>query len=76
MYGKCPEILTTDFLASILLFMQLFLKILSEMANSADRDQNAPSSLIWVCTVFLCHFVSKFGVQSLKAPYSSKIDIL
>ena len=41
-YGKCPKILNTLFhtiLAKILLFMQLFLKILNRMANSVDPDQ-------------------------------------
>ena len=33
-------------------FMQLFLKILSGMANSVDPDQTAPlGGLIWVSTV-------------------------
>ena len=27
--------------------MQLFLKILSEMANSVDPDQTAPSGAVW-----------------------------
>ena len=45
-------------------FMQLFLEIISAMANSVDPDQTAPrSSLIWVCTVCTCHFVRTFGVQ-------------
>ena len=35
------------FLAKILLFMQLVLKILSEMANSSDSDQTAPSGAVW-----------------------------
>ena len=46
-YGKYPKISNTLFhthFAEILLFMQLFLKILSEKANSADPDQTAPSS--------------------------------
>ena len=44
--------------------MQLFLKILSGMANSVDPHQTAPrSSLIWVCTVCMCHFVRNFGVR-------------
>ena len=30
----------------ILLFMQLFLKILSEKANSVDPDQTAPSRVV------------------------------
>ena len=40
-YGKYPKILNTlfhTFLAQILLFMQLFPKIASGMANSADPD--------------------------------------
>ena len=50
-------------------FMQLFLKILSGMANSVDPDQTAPSvrsSLIWICTVCLCHFVRHFGVRNFR----------
>ena len=34
------------FLAEILLFMQLFLKILGGMANNADPDQTAPSGAV------------------------------
>ena len=45
--------------------MQLYLKILSGMTNSADSDQTAPrSSLIWVCTICICHFVRQFGIQN------------
>ena len=43
-----------------MLFVQLFLKILSGMANIVDPDQSAPS----VCTVCICHFVRNFGVQN------------
>ena len=51
-----------------LLFMQLFLKILTGMANSVDPDQTAPrSSLIWVCTVCISHFVRNFGVQIFRS---------
>ena len=48
-YSKCPKILNTllqTFLAEILLFMQLFLKILSGMVNSVDPDQTAPSGAV------------------------------
>ena len=47
-YGKYPKIQTlySILFAYILLFMQLFLKILSEMANSEDPDQTAPSGAI------------------------------
>ena len=44
-HSKCPKISNTLFhtvLAYILLFMQLFLKTLSGMANSIDSDQAAP----------------------------------
>ena len=34
-------------MAQILIFMQLFLKILSGMANSVDPDQTAPSGAVW-----------------------------
>ena len=37
-YDKCPKL---NF------FMQLFLKLLSEMANSVDPDQTAPSGAAW-----------------------------
>ena len=50
-YSKCPKISDTLFhiiLAYILLFMQLFLKILSGMANSVDPDQTAPSLFAYV----------------------------
>ena len=49
-YGKCPKISNTSLLtlfALILFFMQLFLKILSEKANSVDPDQTAPSGAVW-----------------------------
>ena len=45
-YGKYPKILNTlfhTFLACFWLFVQLFLKILSGMANSVDPYQIAPS---------------------------------
>ena len=42
--------------------MQLFLKILSGMANSVDPDQTAPC-LIWVYTVCICHFVRNLRKQ-------------
>ena len=40
--------------------MQLSLTIFSETANSVDPDKTAPSNLIWVCTVCICHFVRNF----------------
>ena len=42
---KRPKILNTIFhtVLAFLLFMQLFLKILSRMVNSVDPDQTAPS---------------------------------
>ena len=48
-YGKCPKILNTLFRTSsvyILLFIQLFLEILSGMANSVGPDQTAPSGAV------------------------------
>ena len=42
---QCPKILNI-FLAYILLFIQLCLKIFSGMANSADTDQTAPSGAV------------------------------
>ena len=56
------------FLAKILLFIQLFLKIHGGMANSVDPDQTAPfrGSLIWVCTVCTCHFVRNFDVRNFR----------
>ena len=56
-YDKCPKILNTlflTFLAIILLYMQLFFRILSEMAKV--------QSLILVCAVCIFHFVRNFGV--------------
>ena len=44
-YGKCSKISNTLFhpvLALDLLFLQLFLKILSGMSDSVDSDQAAP----------------------------------
>ena len=49
-YSKCPKILNIlvhTFLAKILLFMQLFLKMLRGMANSEDPDQTASSGTVW-----------------------------
>ena len=66
-YGKCPEISNTlfhTFLALLLLFIQMLLKILSGKANKIDPDQTA---LIWVCTVCTCHFVRNFGVRNFRA---------
>ena len=47
-YGKCPSFkyFMSLFLAKILLFMQLFLKILTGMVNSVDSDQTAPSGAV------------------------------
>ena len=48
-YGKGPKILNISFhasLAQILLVMQLFLRILSGMANSVDPDHIAPSGAV------------------------------
>ena len=48
-YGTCPKILNTlfhTFLAKIVPFVHLFLKILSGMANSADPDQTAPEGAV------------------------------
>ena len=41
-----------------LLLCTCFLKILSGMANSVDTER---SSLIWVYTVCICHFVRNLG---------------
>ena len=47
------------------------LKILRGIENNIDHDQR--SSLIWVCTVCLCHFVRYFGIQILgNLPKSKK----
>ena len=47
LYDKCPKILKTLFHTILSLFMQLFLEILSGMANSVDPDQTAPSVAVW-----------------------------
>ena len=47
--GKCPKISNTlfhTFLAYIFIFIQLFLKILSGMANRIDQDQTASSGAV------------------------------
>ena len=49
-YGKCSKIWNTlfhTFLAKILPFMLLFLKILTGMTNSVDPDQTAHSGAVW-----------------------------
>ena len=47
-YGKCPNISNTIpyYFGLKHVFMQLFLKILSGMANSGDPDQTAPSGAV------------------------------
>ena len=48
-YSKCPKILNTlfhTFFGVFSLLMQLFLKMLSGMANSVDPDQTAPSGAV------------------------------
>ena len=62
MYGRCPKILNTLLhtnLAQILLFMQVFPKISSGIANRVN-------SLISVYTVCICRFVRHFGVQNFR----------
>ena len=47
--SKCPKIsiaLFCTFLAQLLLFMQLFPKIPSGIANSVDPDQTAPEGAV------------------------------
>ena len=39
------------------------------MTNSVDPDQTAPegrSSLIWVCTICICHFIGNLDVQNFR----------
>ena len=62
-YSKCPKILNTLFhaiLAKLLLFMQLFLEILSGMANIIDPDQTAPKGK------------SDLGLHCLHMPFCQK----
>ena len=66
-YGKCPKIsnlLFHIFLAKILHFMKLLLKVLSGMENSVDPDQTAPSG-----SADLCHFVRHFGARKFRIFY-------
>ena len=68
MYGKCPQISNTlfhNFLAKFLLLMQLFLKILSGMANRVDPDQTL------ICTVCIYHFVCHFSVRNFLTDHIS-----
>ena len=49
--------------------MQLFLKILTGMAKKQWgpwSDCSCRSSLIWVYTVWICHFVRHFGIQNFR----------
>ena len=60
LYLKCPKLSNTlfhTFLVYSLLFMQLFFKTLSRMANSIDPDLG-----------LLCigHFVKNFGVRNFR----------
>ena len=48
-YGKCPKSLNSllhTFFAQILLFIQLFLIILSGKTNRVDHDQTAPEGAV------------------------------
>ena len=42
-------------MAWILLFMQLFLKILNGIANIIDPDQNAPSGAVWSGSILFAY---------------------
>ena len=68
-YGKCPKILNTlfhTFFTKIFLFMQLFLKIVSGMANSIDPDQTAPSEAVWSgSTLFAYAILSEILVYEI-----------
>ena len=56
------------FFGQFLLFVQLYIKIISGMANSIGPDQTAPfrSSLIRVYTVCICSFVRHFSVPNFR----------
>ena len=54
--------------------MLLFLKILSEIANSVDFDQTAPESDLGLHCLHICHFVRKFGVQNLRTDAVVPLD--
>ena len=47
------------------IFVQLFLQMISGIANSVDLDHTARLGcrLIWVCTLCICHFTGYFGVR-------------
>ena len=51
----------------------LFLKIHDGMANSEDPDQ-AGAVLIWVCTVWMCHVVTLFGVRNFRTLTNTYLD--
>ena len=44
-------------LAYILLFMQLFLNILSGMSNSVGPDQTAPSGAVWSVSALFAYII-------------------
>ena len=61
MYGKFPKISNTYcilFWPKFLFFVQLFLKVLSGMTNSADPDQTAPT----------------LGLQGLHMPFCQELE--
>ena len=58
--------------------MELFLKLSSEIANTADLDWTAPErgSAIWVCIVCIFHFVRNFGVQNFRTSIVAVYKVL
>ena len=60
--SNCSKSLNTlfhTFLDKILLFMQLFLKILNGMANTVDPNQTAPSGAIFSGSTLHMQFLSE-----------------
>ena len=71
-YCKCPKILNTLFCAirtKLCFLCSCFLtqrngKQCRSWSDCSFRSSLWRSSLIWVCTICICHFVSNFGVQN------------
>ena len=63
---KFRTLYSIQFILNLALYI-VVRKILSGMTDSVDPDQTAPrSSLIWGCTVCICHFVSNFDVRKFR----------
>ena len=62
-YHKCPKFQILHwiyFWHNFCFFVQMFLKILSEMANSVDPDQTAPSGAVWCGSALFAYAILSY----------------